>query len=421
MDCVLRDALYWSEDRYRPRNIFIRDGVVTSISQEDPSPEDNVIDCARQHVFPGFTDVHVHLREPGFSYKETIASGTAAAARGGYTTVCAMPNVRPMPDSLPDLQEQLDIICRDAKVHVLPYGTITVRERGEQLSDMAAMSPHVCGYTDDGRDVQDAGLMAQAMREAKQLGHLIAAHCEDESLLHEGVINDCAYALEHMLPGISAESEWRQVERDIGLLRETGAKYHVCHISTKETVELIRRAKAEGLDITCETAPHYLLLDDEQLEDDGRFKMNPPLRGPQDREALLAGLLDGTIDMIATDHAPHSAEEKSRGLLGSANGIVGLETAFPLLYHYLVRHGELELHELIRLMHHRPNERFGIPHGLAVGQRANLCVWDLDRHVTIDPEDFLSLGRATPFTGWKAHGVCTLTLADGEIAWQEKA
>lgn len=421
MDRVLTDALVWSEGKYRPRNIFIRAGIVTAISQDAPSPNDITIDCGARHVFPGFTDVHVHLREPGFSYKETIASGTLAAARGGYTALCAMPNVKPTPDNLKHLEEQLALIRQGAHVRVIPYGTITIRERGEELSDMEALAPFVAGFSDDGRGVQDDEVMRRAMLESQRLDSLLAAHCEDESLLHEGVINSCAYALEHMLPGISPESEWRQLERDLDLVRQVGCRYHACHLSTKESVDLVRRAKAEGLNVTCETAPHYLLLDDEQLRDDGRFKMNPPLRGPDDREALIAGLMDGTVDMIATDHAPHSTEEKAGGLLRSLNGVVGLECAFPLLYHHLVRRGGLELRQLIALMHDRPNERFRIDTALEVGKPANLCAWDLDRHVTIDPEDFLSLGRSTPFAGWKVHGACTLTIADGRIVWQEGA
>ena len=404
MDRVLTGALVWSEGQFRPRNVFIRGGIVTAISQEAPSPEDITADCHACHVFPGFTDVHVHLREPGFSYKETIASGTRAAARGGYTALGAMPNVQPMPDNGEHLEEQLALIKRDARVRVIPYGTITMGENGEALSDMAALAPHVLGFSDDGRGVQDAEMMRSAMLEAKRLDKVIAAHCEDEDLLRQ-----CR----------SAESEWRQLQRDLDLVRETGCRYHACHLSTGKSIDLIRRAKADGLDVTCETAPHYLLLDDTDLEDNGRFKMNPPLRSPEDRLSLIAGLQDGTIDMIATDHAPHSAEEKAGGLLGSLNGVVGLECAFPLLYQHLVRTGALELRQLIGLMHDRPNERFRIDTALKIGKPANLCAWDLERPVTIDPDAFRSLGRSTPFAGSEAHGACTLTIADGRIAWQE--
>lgn len=421
MDCVLTGALVWSDNKYRPQNIFIRGGIVTDISQKAPSPDDTAISCSSRHAFPGFTDVHVHLREPGFSYKETISSGTLAAARGGCTALCAMPNVKPMPDSLPHLEEQLALIRQHAHVRVIPYGTITKQEQGAQLSDMAALSPHVAGFSDDGRGVQNDEVMRGAMLKAKRLGRLIAAHCEDESLLHGGVINDCAYALSHHLPVISKQSEWRQLERDLDLVRQIGGRYHACHLSTMESVALIRRAKAQGLDVTCETAPHYLLLDDSQLQDDGRFKMNPPLRGAEDREALIAGLLDGTVDMIATDHAPHAAQEKAGGLANSLNGVVGLECAFPLLYHHLVRGGVLALRRLITLMHDRPNARFGIDTALEINKPANLCVWDLDREIRIDPDTFLSLGRSTPFAGHTAHGVCTLTIADGKIVWQEGA
>lgn len=421
MDCVLIGALVWSEGEYRPRNIFIRGGIIADISQDVPSPDDITIECNSCHVFPGFTDVHVHLREPGFSYKETFTSGTMAAARGGYTALCAMPNVKPMPDSLPHLEEQLTLIRQGACVRVIPYGTITKREAGAELSDMAALAPFVAGFSDDGRGVQDGEVMRRAILEAKRQDCVIAAHCEDESLLHDGVINDCAYAIEHRLPGISKESEWMQLARDLDLVSQVVGRYHACHLSTLESVDLMRRAKANGLDVTCETAPHYLLLDDGQLQDEGCFKMNPPLRGPDDREALVAGLLDGTVDMIATDHAPHSSEEKAGGLLRSLNGVVGLECAFPLLYHHLVRNGALELRQLVALMHDRPNARFRIDTALEVGKPANLCVWDLNREVTITPDDFLSKGRSTPFKGWKVSGVCTLTIADGRIMWQEAA
>ncbi len=353
-------------------------------------------------LFPGFCDVHVHFREPGFSYKGTVAAGTAAAKRSGYTAVCTMPNLDPVPDTLESLNIQLDIITRDAAIRVLPYGAITMGEKGERLSDMEDMAPFVCAFSDDGKGVQDAGLMRAAMEKARALNKIIAAHCEVNELLCGGYIHDGAYAAAHGHRGICSESEWRQIERDLRLADETGCKYHVCHISCKESVQLIRDAKASGVDVTCETGPHYLLMDENDLQEDGRFKMNPPLRSRSDREALLEGLCDGTVDMIATDHAPHSVEEKARGLEKSAFGIVGLETAFPLLYTYLVKKGIISLNTLIDLMAVRPRERFEIPF-------EGVTAWELGRESVIDPSKFISLGRATPFEGWKVLGKCIMT------------
>ena len=364
-------------------------------------------------VFPGFCDVHVHFREPGFSYKETVAAGSAAAAHGGYTAVCTMPNLNPVPDGPETLAVQEDIIRRDAVVHVYPYGAITAGEMGERLADMAGMTGAIA-FSDDGRGVQSEDMMRAAMVEAKRLGKIIAAHCEVNSLLHGGYIHDGAYAAAHGHRGISSESEWREIERDLRLAKETGCAYHVCHISTKESVALIRAAKAGGVDVTCETGPHYLILDENDLEEDGRFKMNPPLRSKADREALLEGLLDGTIDMIATDHAPHSREEKSRGLAGSAMGIVGLETAFPALYTYLVKPGILSLDRLMELMVYNPRKRFHIPLG------EDYTVWELGKRVTVDPEQFLSKGRATPFAGRELYGVCRLTVCGGKVVYRNE-
>ncbi|MBR1457041.1 MAG: dihydroorotase [Oscillospiraceae bacterium] len=366
----------------------------------------------RYTLFPGFCDVHVHFREPGFSYKETIASGCRAAARGGYTAVCTMPNLAPVPDSLKNLQVQTEIIQRDACIAVYPYAAITKGEKGEALSDMEALAERVVAFSDDGHGVQSDAQMREAMRTAVRLGKLIVAHCEDNSLLHGGYVHDGAYAAAHGHRGICSESEWRQIARDLELAQETGCGYHVCHISTKESVALIREAKRNGVDVTCETAPHYLLLDENDLQEDGRFKMNPPLRAREDREALLEGLCDGTIDAIATDHAPHSAEEKAKGLAGSAFGIVGLETAFPLLYTELVRKGVLRLEQLTALLTDRPRARFGIPRG------NDFSVWDLDAEYEIDPADFLSKGRATPFAGRRVNGRCLLTVYNGRIVYQ---
>ena len=364
-------------------------------------------------VFPGFCDVHVHFREPGFSYKETIASGSLAAARGGYTAVCTMPNLSPVPDSAEHLKEQTDLIARDAVIHVYPYGSITKKQLGGELADLEEMAPNAIAFSDDGRGVQEDAMMCAAMTEAKRLGKMIVAHCEVNELLRGGYIHDGEYARAHGHKGICSESEYAQVARDLKLAKQIGCAYHVCHISAKETVELIRQAKADGVDVTCETAPHYLVMDDSDLQEDGRFKMNPPLRGKEDREALVAGILDGTIDMIATDHAPHSAEEKSRGLERSAFGIVGLETAFPLLYTKLVKTGILSLEKLVDLLVYNPCKRFGIPVG------TDFSVWDLDAEFDVDPEEFLTKGRATPLTGMHLFGRNLVTVCDGKIVYQQ--
>ena len=363
-------------------------------------------------IVPGLCDVHVHFREPGFSYKETIASGSAAAAHGGYTAVCTMPNLDPVPDSAEHLQVQLDAIKRGAAIKVLPYGAITVGEKGERLADMEAMSDKVCAFSDDGKGVQNDEMMREAMTAAKRLGKIIAAHCEDNSLLFGGYIHDGEYARMHGHRGISSASEYKQIERDLRLAEETGCAYHVCHISTKESVELIRQAKARGVDVTCETAPHYLVLCDEDMLEDGRFKMNPPLRSREDKKALIEGIKDGTIDMIATDHAPHSAEEKGRGLEKSLMGVVGLETAFPVLYTELVRKNIITLERLVELMSFKPKERFGID------TNNDFAVFDISEAYKIDPEDFLSMGRATPFAGREVFGRCLLTVYNGKVVYK---
>ena len=369
-------------------------------------------------LVPGLVDVHVHLREPGFSYKETIKSGSEAAARSGYSAVCAMPNLSPVPEDAATLAQELDIIARDAVIDVLPYGAVTRGQKGAQLADMAAMAPQVCGFSDDGHGVQSAYMMRAAMLEAKRLGKPIAAHCEDNSLLRGGYIHDGEYARTHGHRGICSESEWGPIARDAELVRETGCAYHVCHISTAESAEIIRRAKAESLDISCETGPHYLLLSDADLQEDGRFKMNPPLRSEADRRALIDALLDGTIDMIATDHAPHSAEEKSRGLEGSAFGITGLETAFPVLWTGLVEPGILSRDRLVELMSTAPARRFGIESGIEVGMSANFAVFDTETAYTIDPAAFVSKGKATPFAGREVRGRCVLNILRGREVWR---
>ena len=369
-------------------------------------------DNDKYFVFPGFCDVHVHFREPGFSYKETIASGSAAAAHGGYTAVCTMPNLDPVPDSAEHLQVQLDAIKRGAAIRVLPYGAITVGEKGEKLADMEAMSDKVCAFSDDGKGVQNDEMMREAMAAAKRLGKIIAAHCEDNSLLFGGYIHDGEYARMHGHRGISSASEYKQIERDLRLAEETGCAYHVCHISTKESVELIRQAKAHGVNVTCETAPHYLVLCDEDMQEDGRFKMNPPLRSREDKKALIEGIKDGTIDMIATDHAPHSAEEKGRGLEKSLMGVVGLETAFPVLYTELVMKNIITLDRLVELMSFKPKERFGID------TNNDFAVFDISEAYKIDPEDFLSMGRATPFAGREVFGRCLLTVHNEKVVYK---
>ena len=366
-------------------------------------------------IVPGLCDVHVHFREPGFSYKETIASGSAAAAHGGYTAVCSMPNLDPVPDSAEHLQVQLDAIKRGAAIKVLPYGAITVGEKGERLADMEAISDKVCAFSDDGRGVQNDEMMREAMTAAKRLGKIIAAHCEDNALLLGGYIHDGEYARMHGHRGISSASEYKQIERDLRLAEETGCAYHVCHISTKESVELIRQAKARGVDVTCETAPHYLVLCDEDMQEDGRFKMNPPLRSREDKQALIEGIKDGTIDMIATDHAPHSAEEKERGLEKSLMGIVGLETAFPVLYTELVMKNIITLDRLVELMSFKPKKRFGID------TENDFAVFDISEAYKIDPENFLSMGRATPFAGREVFGRCLLTVHNEKVVYKAEA
>lgn len=388
---------------------FTKETVLGAFSEFGAS----VYNSSQYMIFPGFCDVHVHLRQPGFSYKETIKSGTQASAHGGYTTVFSMPNLKPVPDSAEHLKEQLDIIKKDAVINVLPYGAITVGQNGEELSDMEGMAKDVIAFSDDGRGVQSEKMMKEAMLRAKALGKIIVAHCEDNSLLHGGYIHDGVYASEHSHRGICSESEWGPIKRDLELCRQTGCAYHVCHISCKESVELIRQAKAQGIDVTCETGPHYLILTDEDLKEDGRFKMNPPLRSKEDRQALIEGVLDGTIDMIATDHAPHSQEEKSRGLEKSAFGIVGIETAFQLLYTHLVKKNIISLKKLVELLAVNPRKRFGIEYD------NSFTVWDLDKKTVINPSDFLSMGKATPFEGEEVFGECELTVCNGKTAYKK--
>lgn len=423
MTTLLKNGTIFTPLGFVKKDVFVSNGKVfaDSLNSLDLNHTDRIIDCTDKLIIPGFTDVHVHLREPGFFYKETIKSGTAAAAKGGYTCVCPMPNLNPVPSDLDSLQVQLDIIKKDARVKTIPYGTITKNQDGRSgLSDMEAMAPYVCAFSDDGKGVQTGELMEEAMMKAKSLGKLIVAHCEDESLLNGGYIHQGEYAKAHGHKGICSESEWGQVARDVKLAEKTECSYHVCHISTKETVDIIRQAKARGVYVTCETGPHYLVLCDTDLKEDGRFKMNPPLRSAEDKEALIRGIQDGTIDMIATDHAPHSKEEKAKGLSGSAFGIVGLETCFPILYTYLVKKDIISLEKLIELMSVNPRKRFGFAGGYVEdGAPADLAVVDLNREWTVNSADFLSMGKATPFEGWQVTGKVVMTMVEGEIKYEE--
>ena len=365
-------------------------------------------------IFPGFCDVHVHLREPGFSYKETIETGTKAAAHGGYTTICPMPNLNPVPDNYEHLKEELDLIEKEALIEALPYGSCTVKEEGKEIASLEEMAPYVCAFSDDGKGIQEETMMEEVMLKAKELGKIVAAHCEVNELLKGGYIHDGEYARKHGHKGICSESEWKEIERDVKLAKKTGCAYHVCHISTKESVEIIRQAKKDGVDVTCETAPHYLILNENDLQESGDFKMNPPLRSKEDQEALIKGIQDGTIDMIATDHAPHSEEEKAKGLKKSAMGIVGLETAFPLLYTRLVKTGIISLEKLIELLNDNPRRRFGLK------QEDSWCLWDLNDHYVIDEKDFLSKGKASPFKGMEVYGRCLKTVCEGRTVYEYK-
>lgn len=402
-------------------DIAIADGIVVErASSIAPEAEDRVIDATGLVAAPAFVDVHVHLREPGFGYKERIATGTAAAARGGYSTVCSMPNLNPVPDTVETLGVQLDIIRRDAKIEVLPYAAITIGRKGEELVDIAALKDKVCAFSDDGSGVQHDTMMERAMTEAAKHDALIAAHCEVEELLRGGYIHDGEYAQKHGHKGICSESEWEQVRRDIEIAERLGCRYHVCHISTKETVELVRQAKARGAKVTCETGPHYLIFTDMDLEEDARWKMNPPLRSAEDRAALIEGIKDGTIDMIATDHAPHTVEEKSRGLKDSAMGIVGLETAFAALNTHLVRKGVITLERLVELMSINPRRVFRIEGGIEVGSRADIVLLDLDRQWRVDSENFLSMGKISMFDGREMVGDVAMTIHRGNVVYDNK-
>ncbi len=413
---VFENAVYYTAEGFRKGTVTVSDGKVF-LSPAVSVTEDEI---DGKVILPGLADAHVHLREPGFFYKESIATGSESGARAGYTALFAMPNLSPVPDSLSHLREEQDAISRTAKTGVYPYAALTVGERGEELSAIEELAPHVIGFSDDGRGVQSEALMREAMLRVKACGKVIAAHCEVNDLLRGGYIHDGAYARTHGHKGICSESEWKMVERDVALAEETGVSYHVCHVSAKESVEIIRRAKARGVDVTCETAPHYLLLTEDDLEEDGRFKMNPPIRTAEDRAALVEGLADGTVDMVATDHAPHSDEEKSRGLAGSLMGVIGLEFAFPVLYTGLVATGRISLHRLVEAMSAAPLARFGLPGGdIRDGAPADLAVFDLSREWTVRGRDSASKGSSTPFEGMKVRSKNTMTILNGEIIWKE--
>lgn len=421
MKQLIKNSTVFYHSQFAKCDILIDNGIIAEISDSISSEcADTVYNFNNYYVFPGFTDVHVHLREPGFSYKETIKSGTLASAHGGYTSVCSMPNLNPVPDSVEHLKVQQDIIDRDACINVYPYASITVGQMGEELSDFSSLADLCVAFSDDGRGVQNDEMMLSAMQTAKKYNKMIVAHCEVNSLLNGGYIHKGKYASEHNHKGISSESEWKQIERDIELAKRTGCAYHVCHISTKESVELIRQAKKDGVDITCETGPHYLVLSDKDLQENGRFKMNPPLRDVSDKEALIKGLLDGTIDMIATDHAPHSAEEKSKGLEKSNMGVVGIETAFPIMYTYFFKTNKIRLEKLIDLFSTNANKRFNIGGSIEIGKKANLTVFDLNEKYTVNTDDFLSMGKSTPFENFEVYGKCKMTICNGKVAWEDK-
>ena len=419
MQYVIKNATVLTENGFQKTDLHIDNGIVVSAGSGDFSAAE-VFDFNNCYIFPGFADVHVHLREPGFSYKETIKSGTLACAHGGFTDVCTMPNLNPVPDSIENIRVQLDIVEKDAIIGVHPFAALTVGEKGEELSDINGLSPLAVGFSDDGRGVQSDDMIEEAMNLVKENGQIISAHCEVNELLNGGYIREGEYSRAHGHRGIVPESEWKMVERDIKLAEKTGCKYHICHVSTKESVNLIREAKSRGIDVTAETAPHYLILTENDLQEDGRFKMNPPLGSKEDREALIEAVLDGTIEMIATDHAPHSTEEKGKGLEKSMMGVVGIETAFSLMYTHFVKSGKMTLGHLIKLMCENPRKRFSLGKGkIAVGEKADFTVFNLDEEYEINPEEFFSMGRSTPFKGEKVFAKCKMTFAGGKLAWKE--
>lgn len=420
MKILLKNGTAFVDGKFIKTDVEVTDKKITKIEADiNDANYDKIFDLKNKYVLPGLIDVHTHLREPGFEYKETIATGSMAGAKGGYTSICAMPNLNPVPDTKENLQKEIDIIEKDAKIHVYPYGAITKGEEGKELADLEDMADGAVAFSDDGHGVQSEEMMLKAMEKAHNLNKIISAHCEDNSLLKGGYIHDGEYAKEHGHKGICSESEWGPIKRDIELSRKTGCHYHVCHVSAKESVEAIRKAKADGVNISCETGPHYLVLNDSQLQEDGRFKMNPPIRSEEDRLALIEGIKDGTIDCIITDHAPHSKEEKSKGLAGSMMGVVGLEVSFPVLYTNLVKKNIITLEKVVELMNTNPRNIFGIGTELKEGELADIAVFDLEQEYDIDSSTFVSMGKATPFDGNHVFGKCILTICEGDIVWEE--
>ena len=420
MKILFKNATVFKDNKFEKLDILIENNKITDLDFKIQGEDfDFIYDLQNLYILPGLIDVHTHLREPGFIYKETIKTGTMAAARGGYTTICSMPNLNPVPDCLENLQIQLDAIKNNAVINVYPYGSITKKEDGKELSNFEEMQDKVIAFSDDGKGVQSEEMMRNAMEEAKKYNKKIVAHCEDNSLLHDGYIHDGEYAKQNNHKGICSESEWKPIKRDIEISKKTGCEYHVCHISTMQSVDIIRKAKKEGVKLTCETGPHYLVLNDMDLQEDGRFKMNPPIRAEEDRQALIEGIKDGTIDMIITDHAPHSKEEKSKGLEGSSMGIVGLEVAFPILYTKLVKTKIITLEKLVELMNTNPRHIFGIGTEIKVGEIADLTVYDLNEEYKIDTDEFVSMGKATPFEGETVFGRCKMTMVNGKIVYKD--
>ena len=418
---LLKGGIVVAEGASRKADVLVADGKIVAIGESLGADEQTeVFDAEGCIVTYGLADVHVHLREPGYSAKETIESGTRAAARGGVTTVCSMPNLQPVPDAPDTIAIEQQMIDDQAVIEVLPFATISSKRAGRELADIEALRPLSVGYSDDGNGIQTEPLMREAMKRIAKVDGIIAAHCEDDSLLHAGYIHDGEYARQHGHKGICSESEWGPIKRDVELAEQEGCRYHVCHISTKESVAIIREAKQKCNHISCETAPHYLVLCDENLQEEGRFKMNPPLRAKEDKAALIEGIQDGTIEVIATDHAPHTAEEKSRGLKGSMMGIVGIETSFAICYTHLVHKGVVTIEKLIQLMSENPRRIFRLGGAMRVGERADIAVFDITKPYTIDTNEFLSMGKATPFEGEEVYGRCKLTLFGGEKVWEEK-
>ena len=419
LNLLLKNGTVYIDGQLKKADVLVKDGIVADVKQGIDAIDTPTVDVENLYILPGFADVHVHLREPGFSYKETIATGTAAAAKGGFTLVCSMPNLNPVPDTVENLMAEQKIIDESAVIKVLPYASITLGEKGQQLVDFDALAEKCFAFSDDGKGIQQEEMMLQAMESAKKNGKLIVAHCEDESLLYGGYIHDGEYAKLHGHRGICSESEWGQVKRDVALVEKAGVQYHVCHISTKETVDIVRQAKAKGLPVTCETGPHYLAFCDMDLQEHGRWKMNPPIRSAADRDALIEGIKDGTIEVIATDHAPHSEEEKTKGLEKSNMGVVGLETSFGAINTYMVNAGHISFEKLVEIMAINPRKIFGLPYGIKIGEKADFTLVDREKQWTVDPADFRSLGKFTPFEGVKLTGDVLFTVYDGKVVYNK--